>query len=231
MKCNLRGKFLFPTAALIIVGMGVSMFVAYISSTNAVEQTIKDQLSQIVSLTAQSLESWLEEARSDVKSWSETPIYAMAIPDSLEGTSLRNAAAAELAKLHANYDCYENIYLLNAAGNVIVSSAGQNTLPNPADKAYFQDALLGKLAFSDVEKSGASGKPIFMIAAPVKAQEQILGVLIGVVNLEQFGQKFVDPVKVGETGYQPGEGCWKAVGSGKEEWVADLRGCFRALPA
>ncbi len=201
MKFNLREKFLFPLSALIIAGMAVSMLIAYISSTNAVEQTIKDQLSQVVTLTAQSLESWIEEARADVKSWSETPVYATALPDSVVGTSARNVAAVELAKLKAGYDCYENIYLANAAGNVIASSDGQNAISNVADKHYFQEALEGKIAFSDVEKSDVSKNPIFMIAAPVKTQEQVIGMLIGVVDLEHFGQKFVDPVKVGKTGY------------------------------
>jgi len=201
MKCHLKEKFLVPISALIIVGMGVSMFVAYISSTNAVEQTIKDQLSQIVALTAQSLESWIREAESDVRSWSATPIYATAVLDSLESHAARTVAAAELAALQSNYDCYERIYLLNATGEVIASSTPQTTLENLATAPYFQQALQGQLALSDVEKSAISNNPVFMIAAPVKTQEQIIGVMVGVVNLEQFGQKFIDPIKVGQTGY------------------------------
>lgn len=201
MKCNLREQFLFPISALIIIGMGISMAVAYISSTSAVEQTIQDQLSQIVTLTAQSLESWIQEAEADVTSWSETPIYATAAPNSLEAASARASSAVELAKLQRNYDCYERIHLVNATGDVIASSSAESTIANLAESPYFQQALSGKLALSDVEKSDVSGKPVFMIAAPVKGQDQIVGVLIGVVNLEQFGQKFIDPVKVGETGY------------------------------
>ncbi len=201
MTCNLRGKFLFPTVALIIVGMGISMLVAYISSTNAVEQTIKDQLSQIVASTAQSLTSWIEEAESDVISWSETPMYAAAMQDSFVGTSARSSASLELAKLQANYGCYDAINLANAAGDVVVSSAALGNTMNLADKVYFQEALQGKLAVSEVEKSDVSGKPVFMIAAPVKAEEAVVGVLIGVINLEHFNQKFIDPVKVGQTGY------------------------------
>ena len=46
MQLSLRNKFLLPTAALIIVGMGISTVVAYVTSKNALEEAIKNQITQ-----------------------------------------------------------------------------------------------------------------------------------------------------------------------------------------
>ena len=46
-----------------------------------------------------------------------------------------------------------------------------------------------------------SGKPMLVIASPVKNGSAVAGVLYGVVNVTYFTEKFIEPIKIGESGY------------------------------
>jgi methyl-accepting chemotaxis protein len=58
-----------------------------------------------------------------------------------------------------------------------------------------------KVFVSDVAVSRGSGNPVFFIAAPVVDKVQVKGVLAGVVSIGSFSSRFIDPIKIGQTGY------------------------------
>ncbi len=68
------------------------------------------------------------------------------------------------------------------------------------DKSYFQKALSGAVVVSDVFLN-ESGKPMLVIASPVKNGNDVVGVLYGAVNVTYFTEKFIEPIKIGESGY------------------------------
>jgi methyl-accepting chemotaxis protein len=49
--------------------------------------------------------------------------------------------------------------------------------------------------------SSTTGKPIVVIANPVRSGDTIKGVLYAVIDLGGFTQAHLDTIKVGETGY------------------------------
>ncbi len=49
--------------------------------------------------------------------------------------------------------------------------------------------------------SKETGAPAFIISAPVKKKGDIIGVLLGVINLSFFNKNYVDTIRVGKTGY------------------------------
>ena len=202
MKLSLRNKFLIPTILLILVGMGVSTVVSYVTSRSALNDALTSQITQIVGSIESYVESWVGDRKIDISSWAEQKIYQTALQDSFVGKAARKSANTELAGMKEKYPFYENINIVNPKGDIIAASTDAIIGKiNIADRKYFQAAMRGKQFVSDVLKSKATGNPVFIISSPIKEKEAIIGILSGVIDLTYFNSKFVDPVKIGKTGY------------------------------
>ncbi len=201
-RFGLKGRFLLPLLALIIIGMGASSLVSYFSSRNALETTITGQIDQVASSTLSIIDAWIRDRRLDVSNWSKQNIFQTALKDTFVGQASRISASQIMAELKKDYAYFEIINLANTTGDILASSDEKVVGNiNIKDRNYFKEALQGKLVFSDVIRSKATGNPVFVIACPVKEKEQITGVFLGVVDINVFSKMFVDSVKIGKSGY------------------------------
>ncbi len=202
MKMGIKYKFLIPTLMLIIIGMGISTAISYVLSGNALKSAIRSQISQITDSTVTLVHSWVNDRTLDVSSWSEQKVFQTALKDSFIGKAARRSASLLMSKQKEAYKYYEVISLATSNGDVVASSdpayIGKITV---TDRRYFQDSMKGNMHISDVLKSKGTGKPVFVISSPVKDKEETVGVLIGVVDVHFFSSLFIDPIKVGESGY------------------------------
>lgn len=202
IKMNIRNKFLLPTILLIIVGMGVSATISYVKSKNALSASLLDNIRQRADSTAKSLESWIRDRQLDLKSWSSEEIYAKATKPSIIGKAARVSANEKLVRLKSDYGYYEDLFLADVEGKIIASStAAVIGKINVKDRAYFKSAIAGHAFVSDAAVSRGSGNPVFFIAAPLVDKRQVKGVLAGVVSIDSFSSQFIDPIKIGRSGY------------------------------
>ncbi len=199
---NIRNKFLMPTIALIILGMGVAASVSYVKSKNALSASLFDTIQQRAVSTASSLGSWIRDRKLDLKSWSSEEIYVKATKPSIIGKAARVSANQKLARLKSDYGYYEDLFLADESGAIIASS-NKATIGkiNVKDRAYFKSAMGGNAFVSDAAVSRGSGNPVFFIAAPLVDKSQVKGVLAGVVSIASFSSQFIDPIKIGQSGY------------------------------
>jgi methyl-accepting chemotaxis protein len=201
-KLGLRGKVLIPVLALIIIGMGASSLVSYFTSKRAMETIINAQIEQVAASSLTIINTWIRARKLDVSNWSGNSIFSTALKDTFVGKASRISASQYLVSLRKDYHFYEIINLANTAGDILASSDEKVIgAINVKDRKYFIDALQGNLVLSEVLKSRATGNPVFTIASPVKENNQITGVLFGVIDVNSFSKMFVDPVKIGRTGY------------------------------
>lgn len=199
---NIRNKFLIPAVLLIIVGMSVATGVSYIKSKNALTEALRQNIEQNVGSLATILESWLHDRRLDLGSWSHEEIYAKALKDTFVGKAARVNANEKLKGLQQDYGYYEDIALAGGDGSIVASSTEAIIGKiNVGDRAYFKAAMAGETFISDVSSSRNTGNPVIFIAAPVHENKTVSGVLFGVVNIDTFSSRFIDSIKVGETGY------------------------------
>jgi len=139
-----------------------------------------------------------EETPAEVTS--EVPTEASEAP--AEAALSRQAVNEELNHAKQMYGCFETLNLADATGLTVASS-------NPdiidkvsvSDRAYFQDAISGKVVVSDMIASRTTGNPVIVIAVPVKNGATVAGVLYGVVNFDVFSSKIIAPIKVLQSGY------------------------------
>jgi methyl-accepting chemotaxis protein len=202
LRMNIRKKLLIPTIMVIVAGASVLSIISYTKSKNAVNDAILDNIQQRVESTVTTLQTWLKDRTLDMASWSREEIYAKAVKDSFVGKAARVAANEKMARLQTDYNYYEDIALADRDGLVIAASAEKIVGKiKVADREYFKAAMAGNVFVSDVAKSRNSGNAVFFIAAPIMEKSDTAGVLFGVVSIESFSHKFIDPIKVGKSGY------------------------------
>jgi methyl-accepting chemotaxis protein len=203
IKWSLRSKFLIPTVTLVICGMGIAAGISYFRAKSALTEAATGQVVQIAEATARSIDAWMRDRKLDIASWSQDKVFATAVQDSFVGKAARKGAGEKLEKLTKEYGYYDGIMLVDAAGEVIAAAdpAVVGSM-NIKDRAYFQEAMKGKQALSDVISSKRSGKFVFTIASPVAGEGgTVAGVLYAAVDLERFNRLHVDDMKIGQSGF------------------------------
>jgi len=199
---NLRYKFLIPTVLLVVISITVASAVSYFITKNRMMEAIKKQIVQTVDATDAHLNHWIERTQSDIAGWASQRVYQLALRDSYIGIAARTPANTQLKEKTKNYKFYENINIINPKGEIIASSdpeaIGKEKL---TDSRFFEQAMSGKVYISDVTTYQATGKPVFIIASPIKYKNTVIGVLNAVIKMSHFNRKFIDVVKVGQKGY------------------------------
>lgn len=203
MRLKLRDKFLIPTITLIIIGMATLTFVSYFYSRNTIENMAETEISQIADSASHHIAFWIKEIKLNIGSWSEEATFRTAVPDTFLGKSSRETASERLLAIKGDYDLFEHIILFDTAGKSIAATVTEAVGKlRVADMHFFQKSLAGKTFISQVIKSRITGLPIFMVSAPLKLHgKEVVGVIAGSISMDYFNKRFVEPVRVGKTGY------------------------------
>lgn len=202
MKLSLRNKFLLPTSILITLTLIIVIWVSYTKSNEQIKENITASLSKMTDSNAQAVAWWVGDRKLDVVSWSEQKVYGTALQKTFVAKAARKTANGLLAKLKESYGYYENICLSDLEGNIVAAALDAVVgKVNIKDRGYFKKSLQGELVVSPILKSKQTGNPVFVISTPVKNKNKLMGVLFSVVDLARFNEQFIDPVKIGKTGY------------------------------
>ncbi|MFA7346168.1 MAG: methyl-accepting chemotaxis protein [Desulfurivibrionaceae bacterium] len=202
MQLSLRNRFLIPTVLVLALCMGSISAVSYFKSAAALKEAISQQASQVSNSVAQLIIFWLQERKLDISENSADPLYASLFIAGAADNSVLQRANTRLAELQRRSDFYEFIAIADQSGAIVASSLPQHIgAMNVADRGYFKDSLAGKESLSEVILSKGSGNPVFVISAPIETNGKISGVLLGVVDLTRCNASFVDPAKIGTSGY------------------------------
>ncbi|MEH0021309.1 MAG: methyl-accepting chemotaxis protein [Desulfobacter sp.] len=202
MTLTLNKKFIIPTVILILAGMGTLSALSFVQSRNALHNSIVGQLESRAKATAAMLASWMGERRLNVESWTGEKNFPAAVDTSWVDDYTRKKASKRLAALKSAYTMYEDIFLADRNGNVVSSSdpalAGKL---NIGDQSFFKTAFKGEFTVTSLFKSPKTGKPAFIIAAPILMMDQIYGILFVYTDFSIFTRDFIDPVKIDRNGY------------------------------
>jgi methyl-accepting chemotaxis protein len=120
----------------------------------------------------------------------------------MDSQVIRGSAEDALKKFSRQYGLYELVALIGRDGICVAGSLPDlaGTL-DVSGRDYFQKSMAGKMVVADVMTSKVSGKPIFVLALPVRSQDGVAGIILGSVQMEGFSETFIDPVRVGQEGY------------------------------
>lgn len=199
---SLRARIVLPVIAVAAVGLGLSAALGYVVSGRAIERTALAQLTLLSDATGKAIEAWTAERTREVADWGEEEAFREALRPGPAARERRRAASDRLGRLSARAPYYEQVLLVGAQGDVVASSAAEGAqVSNLADREYFTRSMAGETVVSRVLQSRVSGRPVFVVAAPVPLNGAPAGILLGSVDLRYFTRQFVEPVKVGPSGY------------------------------
>ena len=202
MNKSIKYKILIPTALIIIIGMSIASITSYYKAKVALEVSATDQLNESADNATQFLEAWFTERKLNVKNWSKQKDIRTAFKNDFLGKASRKSVNVNLIELRTDYEYFSNIALADLDGNIIASDQSEQIgTSNVSQDAFFEDAIKGNLTVSKINKQQGTNTPIFTIASPVSKNDKILGIMFGVLDLSTFNRQFIDPIKVGESGY------------------------------
>ncbi len=201
MRLSLRAKIMGPIAILVVLSMGLISLVTYFLTRDALHESTTQGLESLARSKAELIDLWVDDARAVMEMTSSKVILSALLKH--DNDQFRGSANGELAATVKSMSGFSYINLANAQGEVRASSLGNDPVGKVKvpDRAYFQKAMKGETNVSEVYLARTTGKPAFSIAVPVKEGDKVLGVIFGVPDLAKFSDRFVDPVKVAQTGY------------------------------
>jgi methyl-accepting chemotaxis protein len=203
MKWNLRNRILLPVVALIILGMGASTAISYYKSKGALRDEIVSEITQVADSSVRILNIWFKDRRTEINALANQKLVLTILKtDGSADEEARKSVSKQMFAMMKDSGYYENINVANLRGELLAAgdTADVGKL-NVKDREYFREALKGQVYVSGVVKSKATGNPVFMIASPVKAGAEIIGVVFGVVDVDAFNRELIDQIRVGQSGY------------------------------
>lgn len=200
MKVTLRTQFLVPCIIALGLGLGGLSYWGYDNTNKAVQDSVAGQLQQAARGLATSGSGWFADRGMDVMGWAADPLYAKSLLSTFVGRATRRAANERLTMIKAGYDYYETIGLVDSAGNVVASSDASQLGRNLKNQELFSAGGSGGSFLTDAVAMEGSDIPVVTAAAPVISNGEEAGMLYAVISLDYFNERFVAPVRVGETG-------------------------------
>jgi methyl-accepting chemotaxis protein len=198
-RLSLRLRILGPTALLVVLVLGLIAGLTYHYTRQAITSSTTEGLDQLARSKAEVIDLWIEDAKGMMLVSAGRDEFAAVLKDDNEAT--RRKANEELVEEVQHLAGFSYINIANAQGEVRASSlpdsVGKVKVP---DRQYFQKAMQGQVNVSEVYLARTTGQPAFAVAAPIKVDGKVVGIIFGVPDLTKFSQRFVDPVKVGASG-------------------------------
>lgn len=197
---KLKNKFLLAVLSVILIGLIAITTFGFESAKSALEKSTTTQLTALTESTAKILSSFITDNRSKLEYWASDALYG-SYAASQDETRYKEVEE-KFSRILKTFTTLENIFLVDLEGHLIASGLPQgDQTVSIADRPYFKEALTGKAATSNAIVSKITGSPIYVEAMPVYSNGSLSGVLCLVIKLASVTDLFIDPVKVGETGY------------------------------
>ena len=202
MQWNLRNRILIPTITLVVTVILVISLVSFWLGKAALHDSLDKQLTQICTASLTQAEDWMEGLRQNLVQCTAQPEVASALQSSAESEVSRKILGGILLHDKQTYGCFEALNLADPSGMTVASSDPQLVGKiNVSQRDYFKNAMAGKTVISEAMASRVTGNPVVVIAIPVNDGPAAVGVMYGVVDLNEFTGKIIQSIRVLQTGY------------------------------
>ncbi len=178
---SLRNKLLFWFLVITVVPLVASAGIGLYTITSEAENSANRELRTLAGSAALAINIFMNDRVSDTLVWADL----RPIKEAIDVAEVREDASQMLRETVKLYGAYECIFLLDAKGNCIASSAPALVGIDFSGNDAFKGAKGGKLFVSDFQKSPVveqldpkSGGFTVGIAAPVKVGENVQGAIL-----------------------------------------------------
>ncbi len=194
---GLRSKILIPILGITSLSLIIAIYSSYSRSKEALEETITNQIVQVGKSTANHLDSLILRTQKDIKSLSYQKLLSSFLLETEKKGTVRDEINELLENTSKEFGFYEMLIMADAEGRV-VAAAQPSVIGeiNVKDRESFKQSIMGKPFVSDTLKSKSSGNPVFVISTPISVEGKVGGILMGVVDLSHFSNKYLSQINV-----------------------------------
>lgn len=186
---SVRMKMVGFVVASLVVALGFYSTLLYINLKRIIVANQEKHLSSLATAICSDIALWLDGKKREMS----------AVADSVSLAGNNKLSISTRLKIHAKGNpTYEMVFYADKGGDAITSS---NFEVNISDRTYFQQVLdTGREVVSDPVISRESEHPVVIIAAPVKNESLITGILGCTISLNYLSQLISNLTSRG-TGY------------------------------
>ncbi|MDC7222348.1 MAG: methyl-accepting chemotaxis protein [Spirochaetales bacterium] len=201
MRLTIRQKVLIPSILLFALSIGTLSFYSYRISVNSMESLSYQGMEQTTENVSQLIDIWIQEKVKNIGIFAQSDSFVHLLEGNLDRDAVQSAQD-QIEFIQKSYSEFATLGVIGTDGTVRAhSTESNNGTLQLGDRDYFKKALGGTVNVSQTIISKVTGKVIFVIAAPVKSQGRIVGVIYVSVNFIDFSQRFIEQIQVGERGY------------------------------
>ncbi len=208
MKMSLRSKLLIGGILASMLPLAVTGYFSVTESTHALVKSAESQSFQVASDLAALAEELVTQEKSFALAMAQAPVIKETVSTIYDnGLSYPKGKIEDLKQFLIDAfgqtkGKYEALLVLDKTGKVVADSRKEGTkIFSLADRQYFIDARKGSVCLSNPILSKASGRPVFVIAAPVKKPDgTFMGAFVSIIAMTELSNT-ITKVKIGETGY------------------------------
>ncbi|OPX88685.1 MAG: Methyl-accepting chemotaxis protein McpB [Pelotomaculum sp. PtaB.Bin013] len=132
---------------------------------------------------------WLDEHRTEINTLANSPIIA---------TGNRDAILSYLTTEQKRFNDYESLLMVDGKGDYYSTDGSTGSI---SDRDYFKQVMgTGQAVVSDPIVSRVTGHLVVAVAAPLKRDNQVTGLLLGTQPIDEIISE-LSTIKVGKTGY------------------------------
>ncbi len=185
---TMHGKLVTAFLILTLVPLGIVGILAYLQAQQTLQSHIHEELDFTSLIQAQVVEQWLSERQDDM----------VVLAGTARVRTMDPLKAGEAVKQYFDqWGVYETMMLIKRDGLTAFSTDGVDY--DLRNQIYCQKAMHGEIFISNPTSSKTTGQVVFVIAAPVIVDNEIIGVVAGELNTDHFSQIF-QWAQSGETG-------------------------------
>jgi len=174
-------------------------YLQYNEACRALEEEISEQLSGTAALSAQSIRDSLEHNTAILRIAGTADILADYLVSQTPADETK--ALAYLGRVNAdNVNRFESLLLVNKQGKAVLDATGKKTELDLTEREYIKKGLEGQYTTSEAILSKVSGATVISFTAPLKRDNEVVGLLVGTVPFQNIAKR-ASGIVVGKTGY------------------------------
>jgi methyl-accepting chemotaxis protein len=200
MKLSLKLKISLFLFLIISIPLSISGGLSYNLASQSLQETIEEELKSNTEAAADSINAALESASHYLQIASKNVTLSELTAEPGDGELKQSAFQYISGFQKDNAEQFETLLIADIEGKALVTNKSESPDLNVKDREYFQNAIKGEQAISEVIISRDSNKPVVAVAQPLSSNGKTTGVLIGTIVFDTISEAAAK-VKVGETGY------------------------------
>ncbi len=199
---KLQTKILLPILILIVLLMGVSGTLSYLSSERDLKQALLDNMEGETNAIKRNLEKLRATGTRDMERTAIRSDVVSFFDGDIHNKDAQTSLSKVLTVIADSYPDFDRLSIYDPEGITVACSIPSVIGQSFADRDYFKIVKsTGQKYLSEPLISRVSNSSVIVVAIPVMRGGKLAGIVAGTLSLTNFFKETIAPVQVGEHGY------------------------------